>query len=348
MLRGPRCHCVAPAAAALHPDSPASHAGDAGGEVAAAGRCHRLTKGQGECGRPLSHNTSSTHVTRRRGLESRHLTVLLHGCRVTLLCTQVEGLERNKLSGSELLSRIQLLENRVDAAKSVSSCTAISESDAADGSPGSNNNTAAAAACAVSTGAAPAGNAAGFSPFAQAKLVQQVAALEQQTTALLSSSAQLTFRTEQVLLPRLQECENRLAGVTNLAGSLMAVDAMAAEIGVEVPHPPLSALTALQGGGLGPDTQQQQQQQPQRVQSAQQQGSGNVLTVSRQQLLQQQIDDGRQQAAAMQQHLQHLQQQVGVSLGAQLLSLAHIVQHQILPAEHDQAAFSSVLSVVRN
>lgn len=207
----------------------------------------------------------------------------------------------------------------MDAATAVSTCAGASETDAADGSPGSsNNNSGAAAACAVSTGgAAPAGVAAGFSPFAQAKLVQQVAALEQQTTTLLSSSAQLAFRTEQVLLPRLQECENRLAGVTNLAGSLMAVDAMAAEIGIDVPHPPLSALTAIQGGGLGPDTQQQQQGC---AQSAQLQGLGNVLTVSRQQLLQQQIDDGRQQADAMQQHLQHLQKQVNTGVWAHTCS----------------------------
>jgi hypothetical protein len=130
----------------------------------------------------------------------------------------------------------------------------------------------------------------------------------------------------QMLLPRLQQCENRLAGVANLAGSLMAVDMLAAEVGIIVPHPPLSALTAGMEGLPALDPQQQQQQQQQQSdghmpllsmihgvrqqQQQQQQGSGNVLTLSRQQQLQQQIDEGKQQMVAVQQNLVQLQKQV--------------------------------------
>lgn len=53
-------------------------------------------------------------------------------------------------------------------------------------------------------------------------------------------------------------CENRLVGVHNLAGRLMAVDLVAAELGIEVPHPELM-------------TQQQLQQIEQQLSQAQQQ-----------------------------------------------------------------------------
>lgn len=115
----------------------------------------------------------------------------------------------------------------------------------------------------------------------------------------------------QVLLPRLEQCEQRLAGVSNLAGSLMAVDLMAAELGVAVPHyplpasvggsaaapPPMLGLPQTVGGPGAP--QQQQQQQP-----------VGLLTISRQQQLQQQIEAGKEQMAAVQHHLHQLQQQV--------------------------------------
>jgi hypothetical protein len=139
---------------------------------------------------------------------------------------QLESLERNKLTGAELLSRIQLLENRVDAATAVaglpgsmngrtdgtssssgggasfgrggtsqsSAAAAVAAAAAATAGAASGGDTAAAAAAA----AAGAAGAVGFLPFAQAKLVKQVAALEQQTVALQASSAQLVFRTEQV------------------------------------------------------------------------------------------------------------------------------------------------------
>jgi hypothetical protein len=40
------------------------------------------------------------------------------------------------------------------------------------------------------------------------------------------------LRLLQVLLPRLQQCEQRLAGVSNLAGALMAVEQIAAEVSI--------------------------------------------------------------------------------------------------------------------
>lgn len=124
---------------------------------------------------------------------------------VFLYLWQIEGLERNKLSGTELLSRIQLLENRVDAA------TAVAGMEVPAGPPGSNDAGSAGSAssndatssssvparpCTAAAGGSIGSN--GFSPFAQAKLVQQVAALEQQTKELQVSSAQMAFRTEQV------------------------------------------------------------------------------------------------------------------------------------------------------
>lgn len=135
-----------------------------------------------------------------------------------LFLLQLESLERNKLTGAELLSRIQLLENRVDAATAVAGLpgsmngrtdgtTSSSGGGASFGRGGASQSTAAAAAAADTAGAASSGGTAaaadaagavGFSPFAQAKLVKQVAALEQQTAGLQASSAQLAFRTEQV------------------------------------------------------------------------------------------------------------------------------------------------------
>jgi hypothetical protein len=51
----------------------------------------------------------------------------------------------------------------------------------------------------------------------------------------------------QGLEQRLQLAEGRLAGVHNLAGRLMAVDAVAAELGIPVPQPQLASITALGG-----------------------------------------------------------------------------------------------------
>lgn len=128
---------------------------------------------------------------------------------------QIDGLERNKLSGAELLSRIQLLENRVDAATAVAGMCAAPDSSR-DAASGGMSNMYAAAARPVSAGVAggsggcSSSSAVGFSPFAQAKLIQQVAALEQQTAALQASSAQLAFRTEQVSrLERWWQCTCR-------------------------------------------------------------------------------------------------------------------------------------------
>lgn len=135
-----------------------------------------------------------------------------------LFLLQLESLEHNKLTGAELLSRIQLLENRVDSATAVAGLPGrmngrtdgTSSSSGGGGSfgrAGPNQSTAAATAAADTAGAASGGDiaaaagaagAVGFSPFAQAKLVKQVAALEQQTAGLQASSAQLAFRTEQV------------------------------------------------------------------------------------------------------------------------------------------------------
>jgi len=94
---------------------------------------------------------------------------------------QLEALERNKLSGAELLSRIQLLEGRVDAATAVTGTAADTASTAADDD----------ATCGSSGGV-------GVSPFAQARLMKQVAVLEQQVSVLQTSSTQLTFNTDQV------------------------------------------------------------------------------------------------------------------------------------------------------
>jgi len=155
-----------------------------------------------------------------------------------------------------------------------------------------------------------------------------------------------------VLLPRLQQCEQRLAGVTNLAGSLIAVDLMAAELGITVPHPPLSSLThdsisttSSNSSSAGSSRNSTEQAVSAAAMPQQQQGQGGVLTLSRQQQLQQQIDAAKEQMAAVQQHMQQLQQQVrcachvrgcrgvcvwgGGKVG--LAGLLHRRQHEVQP-----------------
>jgi hypothetical protein len=146
---------------------------------------------------------------------------------------QVDALEHNRLTGGELLSRIHLLEGRMDAvaaaaglggdnnfnlrgpglfqpgsssssvpaaagiglsgATSSSSDTANSNSSCMPGNPSSGDSKLEKPG---SSSAAVGGLAS--TPFTQAKLVRQVAALEQQAAVLQESSVQLTFKTEQV------------------------------------------------------------------------------------------------------------------------------------------------------
>lgn len=116
---------------------------------------------------------------------------------------QLEVLERNKLTGAELLSRIQLLESRVDAATATGTAAGIA--CGRDGSSGSNvHSSGGGDACGISScnnsssdsnSQAAAGS---FSPFAQAKMAKQLSVLEQQAAGLQATTAQLTFRADQV------------------------------------------------------------------------------------------------------------------------------------------------------
>lgn len=119
---------------------------------------------------------------------------------------QLDALERNKVTGAELLSRIQLLEGRVDAAtvagvsaaEATGSTTNISTATAVRGTSTSSRTPSTQAQAA---GSSRIGSAAGSgSPFAQAKIIQQVAALEQQTAGLQAALPQLSFKVDQVSL----------------------------------------------------------------------------------------------------------------------------------------------------
>jgi hypothetical protein len=122
------------------------------------------------------------------------------------LIPQIEGLERNKLTGTELLSRVQLLENRVDAATAVAGTggadrsSTSSDPDAVVNCGKGNSGGTGLCSAAAGSGSHCSAGGSGFSPFAQAKLIQQVAALEQQTRELQVSSAQMAFRTEKVVI----------------------------------------------------------------------------------------------------------------------------------------------------
>jgi len=128
---------------------------------------------------------------------------------------------------------------------------------------------------------------------------------------------------------RLSDCESRLAGVNNLTGRLMALDVMAAEMGVTVPCPSLTSVSsslairpeqaaaqsAAAPAGSLPTTS---------ITSAPPHFSiaatspvtaagslgGGVITRTRQEQLQQQIEDGKDKTQQLQQHLHSLQQQV--------------------------------------
>jgi hypothetical protein len=106
---------------------------------------------------------------------------------------QVGVLERNKLTGSELLSRIQLLESRMDAAAALTGMAGDTGSAAAGANNGSSGS-GGGSGC----GAGSSSSSVGVSPFAQAKLMKQLQDVEQQVSGLLANSAQLGFRTEQV------------------------------------------------------------------------------------------------------------------------------------------------------
>jgi hypothetical protein len=132
----------------------------------------------------------------------------------------MDALEHNRLMGGELLGRIQLLEGRMDAVTALAGMGAPSLSNNSQGpgaQPGSSAVSAAAGpapptsssdAINSSSSSRPDNPGSGSSalavsgvastPFTQAKLLRQVATLEQQATVLHESSVQLTVKTEQV------------------------------------------------------------------------------------------------------------------------------------------------------
>lgn len=95
----------------------------------------------------------------------------------------MSALEVGKISSAELLSRIQLLEDRVTAATTTTAATGSNGSSADASSSSSSDNSS-------STGL-PA-------PFALADVLKRLVALEQQTGQLMASAAQAVYKTDQV------------------------------------------------------------------------------------------------------------------------------------------------------
>ncbi|WIA42243.1 hypothetical protein OEZ86_008260 [Tetradesmus obliquus] len=152
--------------------------------------------------------------------------------------------------------------------------------------------------------------AAPLSPFSQAELLQRVADLEGRATAAESVAQLLKFSVDEGLEQRLALAEGRLAGVHNLAGRLMVVDAVAAELGIPVPQLQLASITQL--GGMQAAAAAAGSTLAAHAPGIPAAGAGacGVLTRSKQQELQQQIDAGKAAAVRMQQQLDDLQQQV--------------------------------------
>ncbi|WIA21789.1 hypothetical protein OEZ85_004173 [Tetradesmus obliquus] len=157
--------------------------------------------------------------------------------------------------------------------------------------------------------------AAPLSPFSQAELLQRVADLEGRATAAESAAQLLKFSVDEGLEQRLALAEGRLAGVHNLAGRLMVVDAVAAELGIPVPQLQLASITQL--GGMQAAAAAAGSTLAAHAPGIPAAGAGacGVLTRSKQQELQQQIDAGKAAAVRMQQQLDDLQQQVQAMRG---------------------------------
>eukprot|EP00879_Flechtneria_rotunda_P017098 GHRR01017906.1.p1 GENE.GHRR01017906.1~~GHRR01017906.1.p1 ORF type:complete len:462 (+),score=206.71 GHRR01017906.1:903-2288(+) len=163
-----------------------------------------------------------------------------------------------------------------------------------------------------------------LSPFSQSELLGRVETVEHRTRLLEEGVKQQKYTMQEVLEPRLQVCETRLAGVYNLSGHLSAVQLVAAELGIDIPMQDCSTASQLEGQSAAAANRpshffDSSNGRPAAgtnalggASSSGKGGSiaGNVLTKSRQQELQQQIDTGRDQTTKLQQQLEALQQQM--------------------------------------